>query len=209
MAERTDELRNELQDQRERIGTTVDQIENRVRPDRIVARGRYRLRRRVIDWKDQIMGNDQPYYPDDPRYSRAASASDSGWEAGGDGTSPLEGAKQKLEQIGDQVSEAPEMLRRQTRGNPVAAGLIAMGAGLLLGSVLPQTRPEKQAARRIQPMVEDAASDVAEKGREMADDLKESASSSVDKIKAEAGEAAEEVKQDARESAQRLRDDSN
>lgn len=201
MAERTDELRNELQDQRQRIGSTVDQIENRVRPDRMVARGRYRIRRRVIDWKDRIMGNDEPYYPGDPRYGRPYSTT------GGHGGA-VDGAKEKLEEIGDRVSEAPEMLRRQTRGNPTAAGLVAVGAGLLVGSLLPETRPEKQAARRIQPALEDAASEAAESGREMTDELKESARSALDEVKAETGDAVEEVTQEAQESARRVRGDS-
>ena len=63
MADRTDELREDIERQRQSIGYTVDQIQNRVSPGRITARGRYRVRRWLIDTKDQVMGNDQSEYP--------------------------------------------------------------------------------------------------------------------------------------------------
>ena len=63
MADRTEELREDIQRQRQSIGYTVDQIQNRVSPGRITARGRYRVRRWLIDTKDQVMGNDQSDYP--------------------------------------------------------------------------------------------------------------------------------------------------
>jgi hypothetical protein len=41
--------------------------------------------------------------------------------------------------VADAASSAPDMARRQTRGNPLAAGLIALGVGWLASSLLPLT----------------------------------------------------------------------
>jgi hypothetical protein len=54
------------------------------------------------------------------------------------------------------VREAPEAVARTTQGNPVAAGLIAFGAGLLAASLLPETDAEAasttaQRARESRP----------------------------------------------------------
>jgi hypothetical protein len=38
---------------------------------------------------------------------------------------------------------AQSLCRRQTQGNPIAAGLIAFGAGMLVASLLPATDLEK------------------------------------------------------------------
>lgn len=213
MAERTDELRADIEQRRQRIGSTVDQIENRVRPGRVAARGRYRIRRRVVDWRDRIMGNDEPNYPGDARYgypqagypAHEAAASASGLT--GEGTGQGGDVRQRLSEAGDRMEQAPEMVRRRTRGNPLAAGLVAMGAGLLVGSLFPGTGAERQAARRIQPAVGQAVSEAAEKGRDMAEEVKDSARQSTERVKREATEASAEAKEQAQESVRRTRED--
>ncbi len=40
-------------------------------------------------------------------------------------------ASNKLEAVGDAVSDVPDSARRRTQGDPIAAGLVAFGVGLL------------------------------------------------------------------------------
>ena len=47
------------------------------------------------------------------------------------------------------VTGAPAQLTSQARGNPLAAGLIAFGVGLLAGSLLPTSAAEQQAATKV------------------------------------------------------------
>ena len=118
MAETTGELRRDLDEQRDDIARTVDEIQNRVSPGRVWTRQSHRMRHRFTDWKDRIMGNDQPYY------SSGRSGSSYGteaWQRYPESDSPTP----------KRLAGAPEALRRQTQGNPLAAGLIAFGAGLL------------------------------------------------------------------------------
>lgn len=199
-------LRAQLDDQRARIGHTVDQIEDRVRPGRIVRRKRTQMRDRMTDWKDRMMGNDEPDYP-----GRGPNQDWYGGSAGGhehgNGHGRLADAsgavRDQASSMASTVSDTPEMVRRRTRGNPLAPGLIAFGAGLLVAAVVPESRREQRAVRRIQPELEGAAARVAETGRELAHDMEEPAKEAVTSVKEHASSAASDVVDDGRQAAGR------
>lgn len=62
------------------------------------------------------------------------------------------------------VRSAPETVRRRAEGNPLAAGLIACGAGWLLSSLLPASEPEQRVASQVKDFA-------AEQGRPVAGQL--------------------------------------
>ncbi len=216
MAESTDELRAQLDRQRESIGQTVGQIENRVRPDRILARRRDRARQRVTNLKDRVMGNDEPDYRMGASWMQTGAYARQGGGYEYDDSSggmrdqlggAADSARDRASQVGDAVSDAPTMMRRQTRGNPAAAGLMAFGAGMLVATLLPESRREQEAARRIQPQLESAASGVVEKGQEVAEDMKEPAQQAAQDVKDSATRKGQELKGEASQAAQRTKDD--
>lgn len=94
----------------------------------------------------------------------------------------------------------------KAKGNPLAVGLVAFGAGLVLASLIPPSRAERDAAAKAkdsaQPLV-DQAKDVA---REVVDDLKEPASDAASALKDRAAEAVQHVKDDSTEAAGAVRD---
>ena len=49
------------------------------------------------------------------------------------------------------VQDAPQVARRQAQGNPLAAGLIAFGAGWLVSSLAPASRAEQGQGHRAGP----------------------------------------------------------
>jgi ElaB/YqjD/DUF883 family membrane-anchored ribosome-binding protein len=218
MADRTEELREDIERQRQSIGYTVDQIQNRVSPGRITARGRYRVRRWLIDTKDQVMGNEQSAYPWE-RWShdlseKAGDMSDRAADA-------VTGAKDMLsEKAGDMsdraadavagakdtLTEAPEKLRQKTKGNPLAVGIIAFGGGMLAGALLPESRLEGRAVRRVEPALAGAVSGAGHIASEIADDVKESAGASVEQVREKASAAAENVKEEALEAVDRTKE---
>ena len=215
MADRTQELREDIERQRRSIGYTVDQIQNRVSPGRITARGRYRVRRWLIDSKDRVMGNDQSDYPWE-RWSRDLSqkAGDMSDRAGDAVTGAKDVLSQKAvemsDRAGDAVSgakdiltEAPEKLRQKTKGNPLAVGLIAFGGGILAGALLPESQIEGRAMRSVEPTLAGAASGAAQVAREIGEDVKESTSASVEEVKEKASTAADNVKEEARKAVGR------
>ena len=196
MADRTEELREDIERQRQNIGYTVDQIQNRVSPGRITARGRYRLRRWLIDSKDKVMGNDQSDYPWE-RWSRDLS------QKAGDMS---DRAADAVSEARDALSETPDKLRQKTQGNPLAVGLIAFGGGMLAGALLPETRVEGRAMRQAEPALAGAASEAGLIARDIADDVKENTGISVEQVKEKALEAADNVKEEAREAVERTKE---
>jgi Protein of unknown function (DUF3618) len=196
MAERTDELRQDIDQKREDIGYTVDQIQNRVSPGRITARGRYRIRRRWIDVKDRILGNDETEYPWEKPVQRVSNRV-------GEVT---DRASEMMSDVRESVAETPRMVRRQTQGNPVAAGFIAFGGGLLVGTLLPETQAERDAARRLEPSMAGIAQEAGEIGKDVAEDVKTTAVEAIDELKDSAAVAAEGVKDEAKEAMTRTRE---
>ena len=175
------ELRRDIETRRESISDTVDEIENRVSPSHVAARQKYRMKSRLNRWKDNIMGmgNDM---------------TDRVGDMAGD--------------MADTVSQAPQALRRQTRGNPMAVGLIAVGAGALAASLLPETQQERRIAREMEPQIEDAVSKAKKMGQDMATEVKDSAGEAMDRVKDEASSAGDDLKQEANEARQRVGGDS-
>ncbi len=219
MVERTDELRDDIERRRREISGTVDELQNRVSPKRVMARGRYRVRRWVIDRKDRIMGNEQPYYPwQDQESHGSGSKEESMKERVSESTSrtgdrvsevareATDRASHAASEAKDAVTKAPQMVRQQTRGNPMAAGFIAFGGGLLLGSLLPETSTEHDIARRIEPTVSDAMSEAREAGRDVMEDVKGDAEDAMEQVKDKASEAGQHLRDDTKEAAERGRD---
>ena len=100
------------------------------------------------------------------------------------------------------VTDAPDRLSAQTRGNPLAAGVIAFGVGLLFGSLLPTSSAEQNAATKVK----DAATPVlSEAAKEVSGNLKEPAQQAVEAVKDTATEAAGTVKDEGTSAAQDLK----
>ena len=125
-------------------------------------------------------------------------------------------------------SSAKGALRRTTDGNPLAAGLVAFGAGLLAGSVLPESRTENALAHEVQrkaqapvreqlkesagavtdqvgSRVEEAKEAVVEEGRHAKDEVASDVGQRVGAVQEHAHEAAEDVRGDVHDEAERLR----
>ena len=97
------------------------------------------------------------------------------------------------------------MVRRRTEGNPLAAGLIAFGAGWLLASLIPASEPEQQAASQVKDFATEQGRPVAqqlgEAGQQAAQQLRESAQERVEYVKDTATDAASTVASEAHSAA--------
>jgi len=226
MVERTDELRDDIERRRQNISHTVDELQNRVSPGRIMARVRNRVRRWIINTRDQIMGNEEPYYPwqqGEEAYSGqqreypgsieksvtdrvSQAASEAGDRVSHAASEIGDRMSEATSAVKEAVTEAPEQIRQQTRGNPIAAGLIAFGGGLLLGTILPGTRTERDIAHRIEQPVSSAVAEAREVASDVRDDVKEDAEHAMEEVKKTASEAGEHLKDDAKDAAERTRD---
>jgi hypothetical protein len=86
-----------------------------------------------------------------------------------------------------------------TQGNPIAAGMIAFGVGLLTASLIPATELERRAGQRIKDNADAMLEPIREPLTESAEQLKED-------ITGSATVALDEVKQTAKEAAQTAKD---
>jgi len=99
--------------------------------------------------------------------------------------------------VGDAVSDAPNAVARKAQGSPIAAGLIAFGAGLLVSSLLPASRAEQQAAQAVKDTAEPMVNDLTESAKQVAGNLKEPAQQAIEEVKSTATDAADTVREDA------------
>jgi len=197
MGERAEEqqLTREIAESRAELSRDLDALTDKVSPAQMVERRKQATRTRFRSMRERVMGS-----ADGARQSMSSaggSLSGAASDAAGSVTGSAQGAVGTLE--------------RRTEGNPLAAGVIAFGAGWLVSSLLPASEKETRAAQQVverakehgQPLVDEARS----VGQEMGENLKESAGQAAQEVKGSAQESAQAVKQEGQSSAQTVQDD--
>lgn len=201
-----DEIRADIEYTRAELGRDVDALAEKVSPSKAVGRQTDRIRDRLGNMKESIMGS-----PDYDPYTGQ-------YQSGGAVHDARERVGEVAHQAGQAVQDAPQAVRRGTRGNPLAAGLIALGAGWLIASLIPASRAEQQAAQAVKeqakPVVEEAKSVAREMGEHLkpeaqgaVDSVKETAREGVEHVKGEGQDKAQELKEESRQAAERVRHD--
>jgi hypothetical protein len=87
----------------------------------------------------------------------------------------------------------------------LAAGLLAVAAGLVVAALLPETEKERELARSVQPHLESAASEMGAVAQDSAEALKPAAREAAEHVKEQAQQSGEAVKEDAKDTAQSMR----
>lgn len=195
-----EQIRADIERTRANLSDNVNQLTDTVTPSHVAKRQADKVRGAVFGVKDKVMGS-----ASNVMGSAAGLGSNVGSSTGSAGSS-----------IGDAVTSAPSTVKAQATGNPLAAGLIAIGVGWLVGSLLPTSEREQQAAVQVKqaatPMVTDAAKQVADNLRQPAQDavesVKSTASDAVDTVKDEGSSSVEDLKgqaSDAKDAVQEAR----
>ncbi|MFF4343032.1 DUF3618 domain-containing protein [Kitasatospora sp. NPDC001540] len=185
-----DELRNDVEVRRAHLARNVDLLADRMAPRRIAQRRVGAVRRRLTSAKEHVMGsvNDTGHGVLQGTGELAGRVGDSaGQVADRIGDTVGEGAGQ----VAGAVQQAPEQVRRQTRGNPIAAGIIAFGAGMLAATLLPVSETEQRAGAQLR-----------EHADELVEPLKQAATQTVQEVKEELREPAQEAVESVRATAQ-------
>lgn len=188
MGSRPEELRSEIERTREELAGDVDRLADHTVPSRVVGRKLAGVRERARSVTDKVMGP-----RDSMRDSMRDSARDSASSAG-------HRARETAQSVTGTVREAPDAVARQTRGNPLAAGVIALGVGMLIASLLPETEAEKRAGAAVADRSGDLVDKVRETARDMAGDLGETARDAAGSVTDTAREAASRTVDQANES---------
>jgi len=182
-----EEIRTDIERTRRELGQDVDALADKVTPSKIAERQTRKVKRAFSRVTDRIMGS-------------ASDAVDSTRDAVGNAA--------------DTVADVPRKAARATEGNPIAAGLIAFGVGMLVASLIPASRQEQRLAEQAKEAaapILDEAKDVAmesadhlrEPARDAAESVKERAAEAVDTVRAEGADAASTVQADAKHAADR------
>jgi hypothetical protein len=169
-------IRREIEGTQRNLSTDVNALTEKVSPGRVVERRVNRVRTALGGAKDRVMGT-------------------AGDKVGGVASA----AGDKVSSAADTVGDAPASIRRGTQGNPLAAGLIAFGAGWLVSSLLPASEPERRLADQATDLAREHVVPVARQAaEEVKENLREPVQQAADSIRSEAADAATTVKDEAR-----------
>jgi len=224
MGQRSEEqLTAEIEDTRQDLSRNLDALNDRVNPTRVLERQKQATRTKFRSVRDRVMGA-APSLPSrsssgTSTYSSGPSMGERASGAVGTVSSTASGA---ADTVTSTATGAVDTLQQKAEGNPLAAGLIAFGAGWLVSSLLPASQKEAQAASRLvdaakehgQPLVDEAKSvgqeigqNLKEAATDAAAEVKASAQDSAQTVKAEGQSSAQTVKQEGQSSAQTVKDD--
>lgn len=223
-----DQIRADIERTRAELGRDVDALAEKVSPTKAVSRQTDRVRSGLINVKENIMGSADDYrsghhgQDDQGRMGRFADTAGDYAHDAAEGARHYAGEAQTRAQLmahdaSTAVQHAPAEIRRRTRGNPLAAGVLAFGAGMLLGSLAPSSRAEQHAAHQVKksasPLVDEAKGAAAvlreqlePEVREAADSVKQTAVSGGEHLKEQGGEAAGQLKEQGQQSADHMKD---
>jgi len=178
MAQTTEELRVQIDEQRSTLGYHLDELGDKVSPKRMVERRTDAVRNKLGGVKEKVMGT-------------AAGAGDQMSDLASHAT--------------DAARNAPDTARHQVEGNPLAAGLLAFAAGLVVAALLPETSTEQALASNVQPTLEGAASELGIAAQDTVEALKPAAQDAADAVKEQTRDSAQTIKSEATHSSEALR----
>lgn len=190
-----EQLTSDIADTREDLSRNLDALNEKVNPSKVMERRKHAVRTRFGAMKDKIMGS-------------AQDMNSGSYEARGTMGERASGA---AESATGAAQDAARAVQQRAEGNPLAAGLIAFGAGMLISSVIPASKQEAQAAEKLvetareqgQPVIDEARSI----GQEMGEHLKAEAGQAADEVKSTAQESARHVKEEGQASGRTVKDD--
>lgn len=170
MTSSPDEIREEIEQTRRDLASNVDNLHEKVSPSAVASRKVESAKSAVSNVKDKVMGN---------------------------ASSTTSGVGDTFSSTSSTVTSTPDAARQKTRGNPMAAGMIAFGAGWLISSLLPASEREKQAAMQVKDKASEHSDALTAPAKEMAANLKEPAQQAAESLKATATDATATVKDEA------------
>jgi uncharacterized protein YjbJ (UPF0337 family) len=179
MDEEPDRLRQDIENTRVSLTRDVDRLAEKTSPKRAA-------QRRWTAVKDKVMGTSE--------HARQATSETA--------HSAVGTVQDKAQDVADSVRSAPQAVALQTQGNPIAAGVIAFGVGMLAATLIPATDAERRAGQQLRDNAGDLTDRMKDVAGEMKDDVSGSVRQAVGQVKETAQDAAQTTKDRAKSSAQ-------
>ena len=200
-----DQIRSSIEQTQQNLSVDVDALTDKVSPPKIVERRVQQTRSAMTSVKDRIMGSTS-----ERTSALGGTVSSSASSARDSVSSARDTVADKASTAADMAGSAPDLARQRTRGNPLAAGLIAFGAGWLVASLLPATESEQQVASEVKDLATEKGRPVAQQlgqaGQEAAQELRDSAQQRAQSVKETATDAASTVRDEAQSHASDVTD---
>jgi uncharacterized protein YjbJ (UPF0337 family) len=194
MAEEPDRLRQNIENTRASLTHDVDRLAEKTSPAKVA-------QRRWNSVKEKVMGS-----TDHARHA-AGNTTSSAVNTVQDKASHVGGvASEKAHDAADAVRSAPQAVAAQTQGNPLAAGIIAFGVGMLAATLIPVTDAERRAGQQLKDNSGELTDKVKDIATDMKDDLSGTVQQAVGQIKDTAQDAAQTTRDQAQSSAQDVKD---
>ncbi|MET9958121.1 DUF3618 domain-containing protein [Streptomyces sp. NPDC006326] len=194
-----DELRTDVEYRREHLARNVDLLADRMTPRKVARRKVDSMRHRASGVKERVMGSaqDAAQGTSGRLHQAADSVTDTAKDVGGT--------------VQETVQQAPTQIKRQTQGSPLAAGLIAFGAGMLAAALLPTTEAEERAGAQLREhsdeLLEPVKQTAMQAAQEVREELKEPAAQAVESVKSTAQEAVATTTDHAQSAGQETADE--
>jgi Protein of unknown function (DUF3618) len=201
-----DEIRADIERTRAALSDDVDDLAESVKPRNVAGRQVGKVKDAASNLKDRVMGSDD----DDYSGSAVGTVSDKASSAKDAVADRAYAAKdvvsEKASEAGEAVRRAPTTLKRRAQGNPLAAGLIAFGLGMLVSSLIPSTEKERDAVSQLQENLEPVKQKASEVAQDIGEGLKPAAQEAAESVKTTAQEGVESVKQEGQSAAAEVKD---
>ena len=179
MATESDRIRAEIDATRGELADDVSTLAVRTNPKKIAGRRWHSMKATATSVRHRLMG------------------------ASSESTDTL---SDKASGIGGAVRGAPETMVRQAQGSPLAAGVIAFGAGLLTAALLPRTEPEQRIGGQIAERAHDVVDSVQQEAKGLGSEIKDSAVAAGHEVGQTTREAAARTAEQARQSGHEARE---
>ena len=184
------QLREDIEQTRTRLSENVDALADQANPARMAKRQVSRVKAAAGRFVERIMGTAEEL-----------------------GDAAVEGVRgtagdltTRAREVADSVAELPRSVRQQTQGNPIAAGVVAFGVGLLLAAAFPPSRKEKELARAVQEQVQPLTDQLMAAGQEIAENLAGPAREAVGSLTESVGEAVQHVQEEGASAVSEVQD---
>jgi hypothetical protein len=182
MGQSTEELRAEIEQTRQSMTSDVDALQDRVSPSAIVDRRKQAARSRMLGVRDKVMGT----------------AHSAGTSASGTAGSAKDSAAGAVGSVKGTAHDTVSTAQDKVQGAPLAAGLVAFGAGMIVSALIPASEKEAVAAGHAVDAAKEHGQPVVDQARSVAQDV-------AAEVKDTAAQAAQEVKDTATDSAQKVK----
>ena len=198
-----DEIRADIERTRGTLSNDVDDLAESVKPKSVARRQVDKVKDAVGSVTDRVMGSDE----DDPRSSTVADKTHAAKDAVADKAyAAKDTVSESASEARGAVRDAPTTVKRKAQGNPLAAGVIAFGLGMLVSSLIPSSEKERQAVSQLQENLEPVKEKASEVAKDVGESLKPPVQEAAESVKTTAQEGVESVKQEGQAGAQDVKE---